>query len=102
MSLPSQSYGRLSTEQEARHEGPVTLADGEASVFDIRGNRGINIVAGAGATVTHSKVDSLTAGAHDTATDATIAAGSEGFVENWAFVRISTAGGSCRCCVVGP
>jgi hypothetical protein len=87
-------------EQKRRAEGPVTLADGGSRVFDLRGNRGLQIVAGAGATVTYSKVDTADAEAHDAATDATIAAGAEGFVEKWAFIRVSTTGGSCRCCVV--
>ena len=102
MSNPTQSTGLSLREQLARQAIPVTLAADAAQVFDIRGNRGIQIIAGAGATVTHSKVDALDANAHDAATDATIAAGTEGFVEKWAFIRVSTAGGSCRCCVVGP
>lgn len=101
MSNPTLFFGRQTRAADAR-EAVATLTDGQGRVFDIRGSRGINIIAGAGATVTYSKVDTADASAHDTATDATIAAGNEGFVEKWAFIRVSTAGGPCRCCVVGP
>lgn len=102
MSNPTQHIGLALREQLARQAEPVTLAAGEGQTFDIRGNRGVNIIAGAGATATYSKVDSLSASAHDTATDATVAAGSEAFVEKWAFIRVSSAGGNTRVCVVGP
>jgi hypothetical protein len=100
MSNAAQLSGNALHEILARREGPVTLADGTGRTFDLRGNRGINIIPGSGATVTYSKVDTLGASEHDTATDATST--SEVFVEKWAFVRVSTASGSARCCVVGP
>jgi hypothetical protein len=100
MSNPTQYYGLHLRELLVRQTEPVTIEDGQGQTFDIRGARGVVILPAAGATATYSKVDSLAASAHDTATDATTT--TEVFAEKWAFIRVSTAGGDTRCCVVGP
>ena len=75
---------------------PDQLLAGEAINRDVRGCVGISAIAGAGATVTVSRIDSLDATAHGTGARAvgTVAATTLGtFTVDWAFVRISTAGG---------
>lgn len=98
MSTYTEQPGLEQRQQRRIAEGPVTLAAAGARVFDIRGCRGVVIIPGAGATATYSKVDALDAEAHDAATDATTT--TELLVDEWAFIRVSTAGGATRCCVI--
>ena len=75
---------------------PVQLADGEATVEDMRGCVGVSVITGTGATATVSRVDSPTATAHGTGARAvgTVAATTlTSYTVDWPYLRISTAGG---------
>lgn len=80
---------------------PQVLADGTSIVIDARGGATLTIIAAGGAAVTVSRVDTAAAVANTTLGDYTVAASTISQLPvDWAFYRISTAGGSCRYCVV--
>ena len=83
--------------------GVINLAAGEAFVVDTSGSERFSIIAGAGATVTYSRVDSKDADAHTTGTenqDTVAATTIETIDTDWPFYRVSVAGGSCRIAAV--
>ncbi len=78
---------------------PRTLAAGQAFVLDARLLRAVRLIAGAGATVTVSRVDSATAGANALAAadNFAVAGGTTTSLPvDWPFYRISTTGSACR------
>jgi hypothetical protein len=83
--------------------GPVTIAAGEARIFDVRRAVRITVISGTGATATVSRVDSPGASAHTTGTENqfTVAATTKTATDvDWPFYRVSAAGGSVRVAVV--
>lgn len=78
---------------------PFTVADGAQICLDASGLRLVTIIAGAGATVTVSRVDAPDASAHTTGTQNsfTVAADTRTATTiDWPFYLISVAGGPCR------
>jgi hypothetical protein len=77
---------------------PRSLASGAAVVVDARGHSTLSIVAGAGATVTVSRVDSVSASAHTTGPNTfDVTAGTHSATDvDWPYYRISASGGSAR------
>lgn len=76
-----------------------SIGDGQAVTVDARGMASLTVIAGTGATVTVSRVDSKTASAHTTGdgNSFTVAADArETIPVDWPYYRISTAGGACR------
>ena len=87
--------------QYLNHYRPVGhLADGEASVIDTRGCLSLSIQAGAGATVTFSRVDAMDAEAHGDGQDAVAATEFNAIPVEWPFYRVSVAGGTAKVAVV--
>jgi hypothetical protein len=78
----------------------ITLAAGEAIVLDVRGMGTLTMIAGAGATITWSRVDTSDAGAHVGAGTTIAATEVSAISVDWPFVRISVAGGSARVAAV--
>ena len=79
---------------------PQPLAAGGAMVVDARGCVSLCIIAGTGATVTYSRVDSMDATVHDGETDTVAATTRETVPVDWPFFRVSVADGSARVAVV--
>lgn len=76
-----------------------SLADGQGVTVDARGMASLTVIAGAGATVTVSRVDTKNADAHTEGegNSFTVAATErETIPVDWPYYRISTAGGACR------
>lgn len=76
-----------------------TLAASGAITVDARGMAKLSVIAGTGATVTVSRVDSADADAHTTGTENTfdVAANTIETIDvDWPFYRISSAGGDAR------
>jgi hypothetical protein len=81
----------------------IPLASGGSTVVDARGMATLTVIAGAGATVTVSRVDSATAVADSTDTQGnfTVAAGAMTATPvDWPFYRVTSAGGAARVGVV--
>lgn len=83
--------------------GVVDLADGQAIVLPASDAIRLTVIAGAGATVTVSRVDDQNAVAHTVGAENqfTVAAATLLVTEvDWPYYRISVAGGSCRVAMV--
>lgn len=80
---------------------PQTLASGASIVVDGRGGATLTVIAGAGASVVVSRVDTATAVAATTIGDYTVSASTISQLPiDWAFYLITTTGGACRYCIV--
>ena len=87
--------------QYLNHFRPVyEMEEDEAMVADVRGCVLLAITAGAGATVTYSRVDSKDAGAHGSDTDTVTTGTFESIPVEWPFYRVSVAGGTAKVAVV--
>lgn len=81
---------------------PTTITAGNQQTFDCNAMKNLTVIAGAGATVTVSRVDALNAVAHTTGAENqfTVAPTTRTVTPvDWPFFLISTAGGSCRVAV---
>jgi hypothetical protein len=80
---------------------PQTLLSGASIVLDARGGATLTVIAGAGCTVTVSRVDTAGAVANTTIGDYTVAASTINQTPvDWAYYRLTAAGGNCRYCIV--
>jgi hypothetical protein len=80
---------------------PQPLVSGSAVVVDARGEATLTIITGAGCTATISRVDTDAAVANTTVGDFTVAASTLSQTPvDWAYYRISAAGGDLRYCLV--
>ena len=78
---------------------PTALEDGDAVNVVTFGCRYLTVIPGAGATITVSRIDSYQAGSHGT--PAATGTDTETIDVDWAYYRISTAGGDARFCLGG-